>query len=412
MTFERREFLKLIGSVPLAGAVARGAVVEAAPSSPVPAFGFADDSVPMNAANLCPMPVEVLEAQSRYQAALERSLSTASRKRIEAMKEEARVRIAALLGTSADEVAIVRNTSEANNVIVQGLPLEGGDEVVVWDQNHPSNGLAWDVRALRMGATVRRFSVPARPGSIDEVVDAFLGSLSRRSRVLSFTHISNVTGLKAPAGEICAAVRRRYPDIHIHIDGAQTWGAVDIHLGRLDCDSFSASAHKWFMGPRETGILYVRESRCAEIWPSIVSIPWFGTFEEAPKLARKFDALGQRDDAAAAALVDAVAMHERLTPAGIEARSSAIAERLREGYRELGIEMVSTDHPDFTSSVVIARAPAEHAADLVARVFEEAGVQGAPTGGFRMSPHIYNTGAHVDRVLQSVARHRASLAVE
>ncbi|MEO1201139.1 MAG: aminotransferase class V-fold PLP-dependent enzyme [Pseudomonadota bacterium] len=409
MSFERREFLKLIGSVPIAGAVASEAASAASPAAGVPAFGFADDSVPMNAANLCPMPVAVTEAQARYQAALERSLSTASRKRIEAMKEDARTRIAALLGTSADELAIVRNTSEANNAIVQGVPLSEGDEVVLWDQNHPSNGLAWDVRALRTGATVRRFSVPARPGSVDELVDAFLASLSTRTRVLSFTHISNVTGLATPAGEIIAELRRRHPDVHVHIDGAQTWGAVDVNLKELDCDSFSASAHKWFMGPRETGLLYVRAERCAAIWPTIVSIPWFGTIEEAPKLARKFDALGQRDDAAAAALVDAVAIHEQLTPAGVEARSKAIADRLREGYRELGVDMVSTDHPEFTSSVVIARAPAERAAALVGTVFEEAGVQGAPTGGLRMSPHIYNTEAHVDRVLESVARHRDQL---
>jgi selenocysteine lyase/cysteine desulfurase len=409
MSLERREFLKLIGSVPLVGAAASGTASAASAPTAEPEFGFADESVPMNAANLCPMPVEVAEAQMRYQAALERSLSTASRKRIEAMKEDARTRIAALLGTSADEIAIVRNTSEANNVIVQGTPLEEGDEVVLWDQNHASNGLAWDVRALRTGAVVRRFSVPARPGSIDELVDTFLSPLSSRTCVLSFTHISNVTGLTTPAAEICAEVRRRHPGVHIHIDGAQTWGAVDVNLEKLGCDSFSASAHKWFMGPRETGLLYVREERCAEIWPMIVSIPWFGTVEEVPKLARKFDALGQRDDAAAAALVDAVAIHERLTPAGVEGRSRAIAERLREGYRELGIDMVSTDHPDFTSSVVIARAPAERAAGLVGRIFEEAGVQGAPTGGLRMSPHIYNTEAHVDRVLEAVTRHRDEL---
>ena len=72
--------------------------------------------------------------------------------------------------------------------------------------------------------------------------------------------------------------------------------------------------------------------------------------------------------------------------------------------------MVSTDHPDFTSSVVIARVPAGRAAGLVDRIFEEAGVQGAPTGGLRMSPHIYNTDEHVDQVLEAVGRHRDQLA--
>ena len=407
MDIKRRDFLKLVGSVPLASGIATTA--HGSVPSAVPAFSFADESVPMNAANLCPTPVAVQQAQRRYADQLERSLGTASRKAVEGLKEAARERIAATLGIAADELAIVRNTSEANNVIVNGMPLEAGDEVLLWDQNHPSNGLAWDVRALRSGARVRRFAVPATVGSIDEVVDLFVGALSADTRVLSFTHISNVTGLRTPAAEICAAVRRRHPDIHIHIDGAQTWGAVDIDLKKTGCDSFSASAHKWFMGPRETGILYVREGRSDAIWPSIVSIPWFGSIDDVPKGARKFDALGQRDDAAAAALVDAVAIHERLTPAGVESHSLAIADRLREGYEDLGLDLVSNGRREFRSSVVIVRADPGRAPALVDTIFRDAGVQGAPTGGMRMSPHIYNTEDHVDRVLEAVGRHRSML---
>jgi len=410
MSILRRDFLKLVGSVPLAGGLAATGDSAAKPGSDVPAFAFADNSVPMNAANLCPMPVAVAEAQSRYAATLERSLSTASRKSIEGLKEDARSRIASMLGTAADEIAIVRNTSEANNVIVQGVPIADGDEVVLWDQNHPSNALAWDVQAARVGATVRRFAVPVDSGSIDEVVDTFVGAVSDQTRVLSFTHISNVTGFRTPAKEICEAVRKANPDIHIHIDGAQTWGAVDIDLGAMECDSFSASAHKWFMGPRETGLLYVRADRCAGIWPNVVSIPWFGSIADAPKDAKKFDALGQRDDAAAAALVDAATMHERLTPAGVEAQSKMIADRLRAGLADLGLDFVSSDHPDFTSSVIILRASQEKAPQLVDRVFRDAGVQCAPTGGFRMSPHVYNTADHVDRVVDAVAKNRAMLA--
>lgn len=409
MSLERRDFLKFVGSVSLAGGVAGTTVAARATDSGVPAFSFADDSVPMNAANLCPTPVVVQEAQRRYADQLERSLGSDSRKAVETLKETARERIAATLGVTGDELAIVRNTSEANGVIVQGVPLEDGDEILLWDQNHPSNGLAWDVRALRSGASVRRFDVPTSVGSIDEVVDVFVNALSKDTRVLSFTHISNVTGLRTPAAEICAAVHNRRPDIHIHIDGAQTWGAVDIDLAAVGCDSFSASAHKWFMGPRETGILYVRDERSESIWPSIVSIPWFGSIENVPKGARKFDALGQRDDAAAAALVDAVAVHEQMTPAGVEARSMQIANRLRAGYEDLGLDLVSSGDPAFASSVVIVRANPDVAPQLVTRVFREAGVQGAPTGGVRMSPHVYNTEDHVDRVLEAVARHRSML---
>jgi selenocysteine lyase/cysteine desulfurase len=410
MRVARRDFLKFAGIASLAGGFSGRIDPAAATEAGTFEFGFSDDSVPMNAANLCPMPVVVSEAQARYAKRLDRSLSTASRNSIENLKEEARSRIAALLGASADEIAIVRNTSEANNVIVQGVPLAADDEVALWDQNHPSNGVAWDVQAARLGATVRRFAVPLTSGSVDEVVDIFVDAVTGKTRVLSFTHISNVTGFRLPAAEICAAVRARHPDVHIHIDGAQTWGAVDIDLEATGCDSFSASAHKWFMGPREVGLLYVRAHRIEAIWPNIVSVPWGNTMADAPRGARKFDALGQRDDAAIAALVDTAALHEALTPAGVEQRSTMIATMLRDGLADLGVRFVSSNNPVFTSSVIILAASDENAPRLVDLVFKYSGVQTAAVGGFRMSPHIYNTEDHANRVIAALAKNRLMLA--
>jgi selenocysteine lyase/cysteine desulfurase len=326
------------------------------------------------------------------------------------MKEDARSRIAAMLGTSADELAIVRNTSEANNTVVQGMPLKAGDEIVLWDQNHPSNSVAWEVQAAREGATVRRFSVPTDTGSIDEVVDLCVAAVGENTRVFSFTHISNITGFKLPAKEICAAIRKRKDDIHIHVDGAQTWGAVDINVGAIEADSFSGSAHKWFMGPREVGLLYVRERHVDSIWPNIVSIPWGRTKDDAPTGARKFDALGQRDDAAVASLADAAGFHEAMTPAGIEERSTMIADRLRAGLQDLGVTFVSTSNPAFKSSVVILSAPRENARMLPGKVYEDSGIITAATGGLRMSPHVYNTEDHVDRVVAAVGKSRALLS--
>ena len=409
MSIARRDFLKVVGGASIAGSLAGYGVGARPAAAAVQDFGFADDHVPMNAANLCPMPTRVSEAHARHAADLDRSLATATRRGVEAHKETARERVAAMLGVSADELAIVRNTSEANNVIVQGMPLVEGDEVVLWDQNHPSNMVAWEVQAERVGASVRRFSVPVDTGSIDEVVDLFVAAIGERTKVVTFTHISNVTGFRTPVAEICAAIREHRDDIHIHVDGAQTWGAVDIDLGAIECDSFSGSAHKWFMGPREVGILYVRERHIDDIWPNVVSVPWGRTADDAPAGARKFDALGQRDDAAIASLVEAAAYHEAMTPAGIEARSAAIAGYLRESLQDLDVPFVSSANPVFASSVIILQAPRENASRMVGQVFEDARVQTAPVNGLRMSPHVYNSEAHVDRVVAAVKKNRAML---
>ncbi|MGH8223252.1 MAG: aminotransferase class V-fold PLP-dependent enzyme [Woeseiaceae bacterium] len=408
MGIARRDFLKSVGGVTLAGGLFAGTTPRAAEQPAMPAFAFADDRVPMNAANLCPMPNLVSAAVRRLGADLDRDMSGPNRRRIESMKEEARARIAALLGVGADEIAIVRNTSEANNTIVQGFPARPGDEILLWDQNHPSNGVAWDVIAARAGCSVRRFSVAPDAASVDRVVDLFKDAIGPKTRVVSFTHISNITGFRLPAREICEAIRNR-GDIYIHIDGAQTWGAAEVNLRELGCDSFSGSAHKWFMGPRETGILYVHERSIERIWPNVVSVPWGDEAQTSQIGARKFEAFGQRNDAGIAALVEAARMHEAITPAGIERRSMAISDYLREGLADLGVPMLSPAGPPFASSVVILKAAADNAAGMVDEVLKDSGVIGAAVNGFRLSPHIYNTRDHIDRVLASIGRFRNRL---
>lgn len=408
MAMRRRDFLKTAGgaylTAGLVGPAAAAAAVESA--SPDRAFGFADDKVPMNAANLCPMPTAISRSVARYSDDLDLDMSGPNRRRIEARKDVARAGLAAQLGVSADEIAIVRNTSEANNIVVQGISLDAGDEVLLWDQNHPSNGVAWAVRAARTGCSVRHLSIPLDAGSIDEVVDLVANAVGDKTRVVSFTHISNITGFRLPARQICAAIRRKKSDIHIHIDGAQTWGVVDIGLKETGCDSFSGSAHKWYMGPREVGLLYVREARQASIWPGVVSVPWGNDVQPSVDGARRFEALGQRDDAAIASLAATVEFHDALTPAGIERRATEIGDLARAALSDIDVPFLSSRNPLFTSNVIILSASPENRPRLLENVLRDAGVILAGVNGLRLSPHIYNTAEHIERVTRAIGKSR------
>jgi selenocysteine lyase/cysteine desulfurase len=240
------------------------------------------------------------------------------------------------------------------------------------------------------------------------VVDLVVNELKPNTRVVAFTHISNITGFRLPANEICAAIKAR-GDIYVHVDGAQTWGAVDVNLKDMGCDSFSGSAHKWFMGPRETGILYVSEANVERVWPNIVSVPWGRDEETSLVGARKFEALGQRDDATIAGLVAAAEFHREITPAGIEKRSMDISNYLRLGLAELDIGLLSPTNPAFTSSVVIVPAPRKRAMNIVTKIFDDSGIITAPVNGLRMAPHVYNTRDHVDRIIASIEKQRRLL---
>lgn len=369
-------------------------------------FPLRERVVPMNAANLCPAPRPVIDATNRAGADIDADVSFQNRAKYDGLREKVRTRLAAHLGVDADEIAIVRNTSEANNIIVSGVPLGPGDEVVVSDLNHPTCNVAWDVRAARHGFTVRRVSFAATPANAGEILDAFAAAFTSGVRLVAFTDVSNLTGIRMPTPELCALARQR--GIHAHVDGAQSFGALRRDLRALGCDSYSASSHKWFMGPKEAGVLYVRRDRAADVWPGSVGVGWGDSAETALPGARRFETLGQRDDAVFAGLDAALDFHDTIGPARIEARVLALTTALLDAASSLpGVEPVTSADPALRAGVCILSVESVSARDLHERIYREHGIAGAPTGGMRLSPHIYNTmddiGLAVDALRESLA---------
>jgi isopenicillin-N epimerase len=357
---------------------------------------------PMNAANLCPAPRSVVDRVAAAMADVEADVSFQNRAQYDALRERVRERLAAYLGASADEIAIVRNTSEANNVIAGGVPLDRGDDVVLHSENHATNSVSWDVRAARYGFAVRRVTV-ASEMSAEAMLAAFRAALTPRTRVLSFTDISNVTGIRLPAPALCALARER--GIHVHVDGAQSFGALRMNLRELGCDSYATSAHKWFMGPKEAGVLFVRAERAAAIWPGIVGVGWGDAAETSVRGARRFETLGQRNDATIAGLDAALDFHETIGAAAIETRVLALAAALKELLGRIpGARLVTPVAPARSGGVVIARFGERDHRALYQRLYAEHGVAGAATGGLRLCPHIYNTQDDVAHAAQAVRR--------
>lgn len=363
-------------------------------------FAFEEDRVPMNAANLCPSPRSVAERVYQLTWDIDHDCSFQNRDKLNGLLEGSRSGVAAALNVSADEVALVRNTSEANNVVNNGLDLRAGDEVVLWDQNHPTNNVAWDVRAARSGFTVRRVSVPEQPVDEGQLIEPFLAALTNRTRVLALTHVSNVSGIRLPIAEIAAQARRR--GVHVHVDGAQTWGAFDVDLVALGCDTYTASAHKWFMGPKEAGLLYVRSDRIDALWPSIVAPGWGEDAASDLVGARKFESLGQRDDACLAAIADASALHASIGAARVEQRVRELSQRLKSGVDDMGLNLVTPMDAALSGGVCIIEVAPERRSEVWNRLYTEHGIAGAPTGGLRLCPHVYNTTAHIDRALAGI----------
>src|SRR3954463_5999731 len=114
----------------------------------------------LNAANVCPASRPVLDRYTALLHDFQADPSFQNRDKYRPLREAVRTKVAELLGVTADEVAITRNTSEGTNLIVGGIDLKPGDEVVITDHNHPSNNESWKLRARRESLVVK--SVPVR----------------------------------------------------------------------------------------------------------------------------------------------------------------------------------------------------------------------------------------------------------
>ena len=413
MSNTRRDFFRL-AAVPLAWR-AFDAKLQAAAASRLPdaandgywqmvrrQYPLEEGLLYLNAANVCPASRLVLDRHIDYLRDFHSNPSFQNRDKYVAMRESLRRKLGQMLSVPADEIAITRNTSEGSNIIVKGVDLKPGDEVLITDHNHPSNNDSWRVRARRDGFIVKSLPVPIPAPSAEKLLADFERAIAPRTRVIAITHVTSTTGIRYPAREIAALARKR--GIFVHLDGAQTFGALDVNLSEIGCDSYSASAHKWLMGPLENGILWVRGDRIPEIWPSIVTAGWSDNLRGA----RKFEVFGQRDDPRVVALESAVDFINLIGMPAVEARMQALATRAKVQLKEIASVQLKTNlEPQLSGGVVKFRlkfVPTQRAYDTLWEKHRLA-IAMTPSGdseGLRFSPHIYNSMDEIDRAVAAV----------
>ena len=357
----------------------------------------------LNAANVCPASRPVLDRHLEFLRDFHANPSFQNRDKYQPMYESLRAKLAAMLRAGPDEIAITRNTSEGSNVVVKGIDLKAGDEILITDHNHPSNNDSWKIRARREGLVVKSVPVKIPAASKDDLIAGFERMITPRTKVVAFTHVTSTTGIMYPAREIAELARKR--NIWVHLDGAQSFGALDVDLQAIGCDSYSGSAHKWMMGPLEAGVLYVRAERLPQLWPSIVTAGWADNL----KGARKLEVLGQRDDPRIAAFEAAVDFLNLIGMKNVEARARALASQVKKQLGRIpNLQLKTNMEPELSAGVVkfkLTRTGTKQAYDTL---YEKHHIALAMTAsgdseGLRFSPHIYNEPEEMDRAAAAVA---------
>jgi len=265
------------------------------------AFDSDRTMINLNNGGCSPTPSHVLEAMIR-DLRFSNELPVEHMWRVlEPRIESVRRDLATEFGCDTEEMAITRNASEANEIMIFGLDLKRGDEVVITNQNYGRMITAWDQRARREGIVIKQISFKVPPPSDKYLVDLFRAAITPRTKAIEVTHITNLTGQIMPVREIVELARPL--GIQVFVDGAHAFAHFPFKRDDLQCDYYGTSLHKWLLAPVGTGFLYVRKDKQPRLWPLMAAD------KKQDNDIRKYEEIGTHPAANHNAISAALAFH-------------------------------------------------------------------------------------------------------
>ncbi|MBI3004508.1 MAG: aminotransferase class V-fold PLP-dependent enzyme [Ignavibacteriales bacterium] len=315
---------------------------------------------------------------------------------------------AGLLGCDTGEIAFMRNTTEGINVVCNGLPLKKGDEIITTTHEHVGNSIPWIALQKRTGVVVKFFEPSTQ--SAKENVIRIQKLLTKRSRLISIPHATTTTGQILPVKEISELAKGS--DIWLFVDGAQTAGMFPFDLHEMGCDAYATSGHKWLLGPKETGLLYVKKSML-----DVIEAKFVGAYSDSgfdfQKNVLTFHPTAQRYEYGTvsiplrAGLGAAMDFIQKIGMRNVWKRDKSLSTYLFEGLGKIPLVRVLSPESDSERSAMITfthdKIPyLELQTHLNKFNLRTRGVAEGSVNALRISCHIYNSFEEIDRLLEGV----------
>lgn len=312
-------------------------------------------------------------------------------------------------GTEPDELALTGTATEGINIILNGLLLKAGDEVITSSHEH----VALNVPLLNLnkllGIVIRIFEPDLNHGANN--VNLIEKLITEKTRLIFHSHVTCTTGQVFPIAEIGKLARER--NILYAVDGAQSAGTMPIDLKASNIDFFACCGHKWMLGPKRTGLLYVRKDRLADLHPTTV-----GAYSDLQhdllkgelklrETAGKFE-YGTQNESLFRGLESAAQFLLAIGLDRIRDHNRSLAEQFYQGLRNNpDVDILSPSEEQYRSSMITFRLKNrdfQQTANYLTgekrirvRVVPEAGLKAV-----RASFHVYNQDFEVGRILDEI----------
>lgn len=174
-------------------------------------------------------------------------------------------KLAAIVGSTAKNVIITRNTTESLDMVIKGMDWEEGDEAVYAEQDYGAMKVMFEQVSKRFGTKNVVVSVPNHPKSDEEIVELYARAITPKTKLLMVCHMINITGHILPIKKICRMAHSK--GVQVMVDGAHCVGHFRFNIEDLECDYYGSSLHKWLAVPLGTGLLYVKDEHIDTLWP-------------------------------------------------------------------------------------------------------------------------------------------------
>ena len=314
--------------------------------------------------------------------------------------------LAAFVGCKRDEIALVRNATEANSYIANGVDLKAGDEVIITDQEHPGGEHPWDLRAKRYGIGIKKITLTKPVGNAASVLNLFNDAITPRTRVIFFSHITTVTGVVLPAKEICALARSK--GILSAVDGAHVPGMMKLDLHDLGCDMYSASPHKWLQATKGTGFLYLRDEVIDRVWSTIATEGW----NDTKIRAERFQRIGSSNVPTLCGLRAAIELANQIGMERIEKRHRQNADYILKEMVRRGAESWTSPDPALRCAIATVNVPPIQITELENWMWKtkKIRIRGGAPSKIRLSTPYYLLRGDVDRFLAAFDEYKTKKA--